>query len=338
MSTSVYIKKITLIVFWVILVFSIGLGIGSFLNDTKDLKKEPKTKIINNERSTPLNSKHILSGKPRQAVKAESENYKVVQTPLLGVLEPEIKTKKSTNIPNWVNNSVRVLKRPGFAYIAIVIDDMGVNRKRSDEGMNLEAPLTLSFLSYAPNLIEQTKIASSNGHELLVHLPMEPQGDENPGPGALLVEMTLSELNGRLELALKKFPNFVGVNNHMGSRFTSDVTLMNFLLSHLKDNGYLFLDSVTTSNSVALKVGEAIGTAVVARDVFLDDIDDEEEVRLRLAQAELIARQTGTAIAIGHPRKATLRVLREWMRDLEEKKIQLVPLSALAQMRLGQSN
>jgi uncharacterized protein len=335
LATLVYIKKITLIFFWVILVFSIGLGIGSLLYDPQDVKKEPKIKIIDSNRATPPNSKDILSGNPRKAVKEKSNKYKVAQPPLLGVLEPEIKPNK---LPNWVNNSVDVLKRPGFAYIAIVLDDMGINKKRSDEGMNLEAPLTLSFLSYAPNLIEQTKIASSMGHELLVHLPMEPQGDENPGPGALLVKMTLSELNRRLEQALEKFPNFVGVNNHMGSRFTSDVTLMNFLLSHLKDRGYLFLDSLTTSNSVALKVGEALGTAVVTRDVFLDDIDDEAEVRIRLAQAELIAQQTGTAIAIGHPRKATLRVLREWMRNLEEKKIQLVPLSALAQIRLNQPN
>tara|TARA_B110000438_G_scaffold237124_1_gene234427 strand:- start:353 stop:1345 length:993 start_codon:yes stop_codon:yes gene_type:complete len=320
------------------LVFSIGLGIGFFLYDTGEVGNEPKTKIANSKRATSLKSKQILSGSTRKTVKQESENYKVAQPPLLGVLRPEIKSNKLTGIPNWVNNSVHVLKRPGFVYIAIVIDDMGINKKRSDEGMDLEAPLTLSFLSYAPNLIEQTKIASSNGHELLVHLPMEPLGDENPGPGALLVEMTLLELNRRLELALEKFPNFVGINNHMGSRFTSDLTLMNFLLSQLKDKGYLFLDSVTTSNSVALKVGEALGTAVVARDVFLDDIDDEQEVRLRLAQAELIAKETGTAIAIGHPRKATLRVLREWMLNLEEKKIQLVPLSALAQIRLAQPN
>ena len=216
--------------------------------------------------------------------------------------------------------------------------DMIQNKKILNEVVQLGGPLTLSFLSYAPNLIEQTTIASSKGHELMLHLPMEPLGDEDPGPGALLVDMKNMELNQRLNLALEKFPNFVGINNHMGSRFTSNSKLMEFLISSLKKRGYLFLDSVTTSRSVALKMGRRLSAPVVARDIFLDDVDSEKEVKLRLAQTELIAKKTGTAIAIGHPRKATLRVLKDWMHNLEQKKIQLVPLSAIAQIRLDKIN
>ena len=219
-----------------------------------------------------------------------------------------------------------------------IFDDMGLNRKRLNEGIELSGPLTLSFLSYAPNLIEQTTIASSKGHELMLHLPMEPLGDEDPGPGALFVGMKNIQLKQRLNLALEKFPNFIGVNNHMGSRFTSNSKLMEFLLRNLKERGYLFLDSVTTRGSVALKMGKQLGAPVVARDIFLDDVDDEKEVKLRLAQTELIAKKTGTAIAIGHPRKVTLRVLKDWMDGLEQKKIQLVPLSAIAQIRLDKIN
>ena len=63
-----------------------------------------------------------------------------------------------------------------------------------DEVVEFKRPLTLSFLSYAPNLIEQTTMASSKGHELMLHLPMEPLGDEDPGPGALLVDMKNMDL------------------------------------------------------------------------------------------------------------------------------------------------
>ena len=82
---------------------------------------------------------------------------------------------------------------------------MGLNRKRLNEGIELAGPLTLSFLSYAPNLIEQTTIASSKGHELMLHLPMEPLGDADPGPGALLVDMKNMQLKQRLNLALEKY-------------------------------------------------------------------------------------------------------------------------------------
>ena len=68
----------------------------------------------------------------------------------------------------------------------------------------------------------------------MLHLPMEPLGDEDPGPGALLVDMKNMELNQRLNLALEKFPNFVGINNHMGSRFTSNSKLMEFLFQKKK--------------------------------------------------------------------------------------------------------
>ena len=255
-------------------------------------------------------------------------------------MQPIVKSsfEKKGHLPRWINNSVPVFKQPEFSYISIVLDDMGLNRKRLNEGIELGGPLTLSFLSYAPNLIEQTTIASSKGHELMLHLPMEPLGDEDPGPGALFVDMKSMQLKQSLNLALEKFPNFIGVNNHMGSRFTSNSILMEFLLSNLKERGYLFLDSVTTSRSVALKMGRRLGAPVVARDIFLDDVDEETEIKLRLAQTELIARKTGTAIAIGHPRKATLRVLKDWMHDLEQKKIQLVPLSAIAQIRLDKIN
>ena len=158
-----------------------------------------------------------------------------------------------------------------------------------------------------------------------------------PGPGALLVRYKELELRELLDSALGKFPNFIGVNNHMGSRFTADLSSMRFLLSDLNKKGYLFLDSVTTSRSVAVKVGKVLDMPIVSRDVFLDDINSEKEVLLRLRQTELIAKKTGTAIAIGHPRRVTLKVLKRWMKSLKKKKIELAPLTTIAKIRLGKA-
>ena len=281
-----------------------------------------------------INDKTQYSKTSQNVIATAEKNYnkKTIAEPLRQ--NHNYSSEKKDHLPKLIDNSIPVFKQPGFSYIAIVIDDMGLNKKILNEVVQLGGPLTLSFLSYASNLIEQTTIASSKGHELMLHLPMEHLGDEDPGPGALLVDMKNMELNQRLNLALEKFPNFIGINNHMGSRFTSNSKLMEFLISSLKKRGYLFLDSVTTSRSVALEMGRRLSAPVVARDIFLDDVDNEKEVKLRLAQTELIAKKTGTAIAIGHPRKATLRVLKDWMHNLEQKKIQLVPLSAIAQIRL----
>lgn len=321
------------------LIFCLGLGIGIFFAEHEEVEKQTKKlEKITQFGSFSINDKTGHSKTFPKVIAAAEKNYnkKTNAEPLRQ--NHNYSFKKKNHLPKWIDNAIPVFKQPEFSYIAIVLDDMGLNKKISNEVVELGGPLTLSFLSYAPNLIEQTTIASSKGHELMLHLPMEPLGDEDPGPGALLIDMKNMELNQRLNLALEKFPNFIGVNNHMGSRFTSNSKLMEFLISSLKKRGYLFLDSVTTSRSVALKMGRRLSAPVVARDIFLDDIDDEKEVKLRLAQTELIAKKTGTAIAIGHPRKATLRVLKDWMHDLEQKKIQLVPLSAIAQIRLDKIN
>ena len=339
MTNFRYIKKFTLIIMIASVIFCLGLGIGIFFAENEQIEKQSKKSEKFTMFGSSSKNEKTQHSKTSQKVTARAEkNYNKKTNAESLSQNGNNSFEKKKRSPKWMDNSVPVFKQPGFSYIAIVLDDMGLNRKRSNEVFELERPLTLSFLSYAPNLIEQTTIASSRGHELMLHLPMEPLGDEDPGPGALLVDMRNMELKQKLNLALEKFPNFIGINNHMGSRFTSNSKLMEFLLSSLKKRGYLFLDSVTTSGSVALRLGRRLAAPVVARDIFLDDIDNEKEVKLRLAQTEFIAKKTGTAIAIGHPRKATLRVLKDWMHNLEQKKIQLVPLSAIAQIRLDKIN
>ncbi|MBB44671.1 MAG: hypothetical protein CMM43_01025 [Rhodospirillaceae bacterium] len=339
MKNFSYIKKITLIIMVASLIFCLGLGIGIFFAEHEEIEKQTKKlEKISQFGSFSINNKTEYSKTLPKVIAPDEKDYnkKTNAEPLRQ--NHNYSLKKKNHLPKWIDNSIPVFKQPEFSYIAIVLDDMGLNKNIANEVFELGGPLTLSYLSYAPNLIEQTTIASSKGHELMLHLPMEPLGDQDPGPGALLVDMKNMELNQRLNLALEKFPNFIGINNHMGSRFTSNSKLMEFLISSLKKRGYLFLDSVTTSGSVALKMGRRLSAPVVARDIFLDDVDSEKEVKLRLAQTELIAKKTGTAIAIGHPRKATLRVLKDWMHDLQQKKIQLVPLSAIAQIRLDKIN
>ena len=65
------------------------------------------------------------------------------------------------------------------------------------------------------------------------------------------------------------------------------------------------------------------------RDVFLDNVDSREEVAARLAEVARTARRDGYAIAIGHPRDATLDVLERWTRDADRESLALVPLSAV---------
>ncbi len=237
--------------------------------------------------------------------------------------------------PSWLANAVVSNPPPGHSLIAIVIDDLGLDRPRTRRAVALKGPLTLAFLPYAAELRAQTAEAKQAGHELLVHMPMQPLDEHNnPGPGALTTELDEIGLRERLRAGLDRFSGYVGINNHMGSRFTSDRKGMEVVMAELKARGLLFLDSRTSPGSVGLGVARSMGVPHAGRDVFLDNDPSPRAVADQLAILEARARQQGAAIAIGHPHDGTLEALGAWIETLGERGFTLVPLSTI--VRLGQ--
>ncbi|WP_240002269.1 divergent polysaccharide deacetylase family protein [Oleisolibacter albus] len=231
----------------------------------------------------------------------------------------------------WRRNAVPAPAADGRPRIVIVIDDMGVDRKRSDRAVALTGPLTLSWLPYAHDLKAQATAARQRGHELIVHVPMEPAGKADPGPDAMLTRLPAEALRARLAKNLSAFDGFVGINNHMGSRFTADRAGMAIVLSELAGRGLLFLDSRTTADTRGPELAAHYRVPLAQRDVFLDHDMSPAAVQAALAKVESIARHKGLAIAIGHPHDATLAALSAWLPELAAKGFQLVPLSAVVQ-------
>ena len=139
------------------------------------------------------------------------------------------------------------------ARIAIIIDDMGMNRVMSRAMTDVRGvPLTLAFLPYAPDLDGITQDAKTNGHELMIHMPMEPMnGDIDTGPIALHDDMKRDEIDAMLVKAFDSFDGYVGVNNHMGSRLTQNKETMGWVMDSLRDQDLFYVDSKTISTSVA---------------------------------------------------------------------------------------
>ncbi len=234
-------------------------------------------------------------------------------------------------LPPWRRFAVAAPEARGRPRIAIVIDDMGIDKTRSARVIAMPAPLTLSFLTYATGLKRQTEAARAAGHELLLHIPMEPRGrNVDPGPNVLLGTLPAKELRRRLAWGFDRFGSYVGVNNHMGSKFTRDRAAMTVVMLEVKRRGFLFLDSRTAGGTVGSALARRMGVPFADRNVFLDNENDPAKVRARLAEVEALARRKGSAIAIGHPREATLKVLGQWLREARKRGFQLVPLSAVA--------
>jgi uncharacterized protein len=219
--------------------------------------------------------------------------------------------------------------------VALVIDDCGLDRRRTERAIALPAAVTLSFLSYAEDLPRQTAAARQAGHELLVHVPMQPlSAHVDMGPNGLAIDQSHDEVLRRLRWDLDRFDGYVGINNHMGSRFTADPEAMHWVLGELKARGLLFLDSRTVGNSAGEVVAAAEDVPFAARDVFLDDDQQAVAVEARLKEVEQVAKKKGTAIAIGHPHDATLAALNGWIAGLSRQGIALVPLTEIVKARM----
>jgi polysaccharide deacetylase 2 family uncharacterized protein YibQ len=157
--------------------------------------------------------------------------------------------------------------------IALVIDDMGMNHRNSQRVVDLSENLTLAYLPYAENLAQQTEKAAVKGHELIVHMPMQPakMAGNNPGPNALMTALTPEQNLQRLDENLSRFTGYIGLNNHMGSDLTANREALQPIMAEIKRRGLWFLDSRTIGNSVAGKLAAEMGVPYVARDVFLDN-------------------------------------------------------------------
>lgn len=236
-----------------------------------------------------------------------------------------------TPLPAWQKNAVELAVATRQPMIAIVIDDMGVDRSRSQLTVALQGPLTLAYLAYAGDLAAQTKAARAAGHELLVHVPMEPSNaNTDPGPYALLADLTSDELVRRIDWNLDQFKGYVGINNHMGSKATSDRVTMRAVMAELRERELLFLDSRTSRETVAQEEAVKAGIPALRRDVFIDHDPSPIAVRAALLDVENVAYHQGYAIAIGHPRDATIGALSEWLPDVHSRGFAIVPVSAIA--------
>lgn len=216
--------------------------------------------------------------------------------------------------------------------VVIVIDDMGISHKRTKDISSLQAPITSSFLTYSKDLPKQIKKAQQAGHEIIVHAPMQAKSNPDTAPDVLTINMNAAEIATNFEKMLDKFPGVLGVNNHMGSKFTEHAEKLAPVMEVLRRRGLFFLDSKTSSKSVAKKVAADYAVAYAHRHVFLDNENQKDYVLTQLALTERIANKYGYAVAIGHPKSATYLALKEWLPTLEEKNIKLMHLSKIVKV------
>ena len=213
--------------------------------------------------------------------------------------------------------------------LAIVIDDIGYRAREDDAIYNLPKEVSVAIIPVAPYATARANKAYAQKRDILIHLPMQPQNSAQLiEAGALFVGMGEDKVARLIESARMQVPYAIGLNNHMGSKATTDRQTMQYLMKALSAQQLFFLDSKTAGNSVAAKVAKEFGIKALERHIFLDDSDVLEDVKRQFQQAISYARKNGLAIMIGHPRKHSIAVLERGLSNLPDD-IQLVSLSSL---------
>jgi uncharacterized protein len=213
--------------------------------------------------------------------------------------------------------------------LAIVIDDLGNDHTQADALFRLSYPLTLSVLPHLSNSGEIAEEAHRRGYQVLLHLPMASTGGQKDEAIELHPGMDSGAVAQTFAAMLDTVPYAVGVNNHEGSRGTSDPTLMSELMPLLRERKMFFVDSRTTAATVAETVAHTAGVPATSRNVFLDDDQSPAAIRKQFALAVRDAREKGSALAIGHPHPETLQVLSEMLPQAERQRVTLVFASDL---------
>ena len=226
----------------------------------------------------------------------------------------EIKNQERTE-------TVKDIDQDTLGVIVLVIDDFGYrNDNISDGFLNLSIPITCAIIPGHTASKKFAEKAVSYGKEVIIHMPME---SENYSPGEdeykLLTSMTSELLENKLIQAFESLPEAIGMNNHQGSKATSDSKTMTVLASVLKDRGKYFIDSRTSSLTIGEKTMISFGVPTARRNIFLDNNNDLVKIEEQMNKLANSAKKNGVAVGLGHARKNTLSVIEKVVPDLLDK-------------------
>lgn len=215
--------------------------------------------------------------------------------------------------------------------VAIIIDDCGYDMASVRTLLDTGLPFSYAILpnkAYSSDVLEMVK---NKGRVPMLHLPMEPMdaGAMSEGANTIRVGLPANEKLALTRKAVNSLPGILGVNNHQGSRATSDRATMQIVLKEMRSQGLFFVDSRTTSASVARDMARSMGVATARNDIFLDNSSDVEAIRAQIYKAFALAEKNGSAVAICHARANTAKCWQKYAAEFKKTGITFVSVTDL---------
>jgi uncharacterized protein len=216
--------------------------------------------------------------------------------------------------------------------IAIVVGGLGISTNATQGAIQRLAPaISLAFAPYGTDVERQVAKAREDGHEVLLHTPMEPfdYPDNDPGPHTLVSTQAPEMIIDRMHWLMSQFNGYVGVINYMGGRFTANDEAMNGVMKELSKRGLLYIDDGSSGRSVATKAAAATGTSFGKTDVVIDAVQRSNDIDAALNRLEKLARDKGSAVGYAAGLPLTVDRIARWTKAAEARGITLVPVSSL---------
>ncbi len=232
----------------------------------------------------------------------------------------------------FIRSADAAIPPPGAQHLpclAIIIDDIGYSRRRAWQFLEIGIPLTFSILPQLAHSCELALAIHDHGHEIMLHQPMEPYNlkHHDPGPGAVYTRDGQKQIRKIVDQNIHSTPFVVGVNNHMGSRFTEQRNKMRPALEVVQSNDLFFIDSLTSGRSVAYKTALAMNMTTLPRQRFLDNSTLQASIIKQLHRLKNHALKYGYAIGIGHPFPWTAHAIARFVNEIKPAQIKLTYIS-----------
>jgi len=222
---------------------------------------------------------------------------------------------------------------PGRPKVAIYVGGLGLSPKTTDAALaRLPGAVSLGYSPLSQNLPALIVAARARGHEVFLDLAMEPADmtSNDSGPYTMMTTVSATENIGRLEWIMSRAPGFVGMAAILGDRFMLDEGASRPVLEALRGRGLMILDTRTLPRSVIARLADGIGLPYGIASLTIDDDPSPTAIMAKLAKLEELARVQGSAIGVGHPYQITNDKIDQWARTLDQRNIQLAPVTALA--------
>ena len=239
-------------------------------------------------------------------------------------------TKADKDVSDKAPDKPRIARQFKGGKLAIIIDDCGVDVSAVNSLLDTNLPFSYAIIPFKSHSSDTLELIRSRGRVAMLHLPMEPMNvASSEGANAIRVALTDAQKQELTRKAMNSLPGISGVNNHQGSKATSDAATMKVVLREIKSKGLFFVDSRTIASSVARDVAKNMGVRTARNDIFLDNSTNPEDIRAQIYKAMAIAEKAGSCVAICHARPNTVKCWKTYLQEFKNCGIQFVPVTDL---------